>query len=312
MSKLETVNTKIVWAIDPFATEKAISQSAAMNLKALLKSSPGEVYPVFIWTQSPTGSLSGSISEQRSQLEKRGEELVSSLLKKAKLTETHPLKVISKPTLSIRDEVNTLISHAKTVGAQLIVVSSHGRKGFSRWLLGSFAETLALYSDIPLLILRPGQSKIPDYKQILFPTDFSDASRKAFEQVLQFAANRKGRITLFHKSSAVNYPVFDFGLPEYYADYQTALDEEMKAHEKTAADWVALARSQGIKVMTVFNRSRAESASQAIVKQAKKEGGIIAMASHSGAVTSAILGSSTRQVLRHSTQPLWVIHPKQG
>lgn len=311
MSTLETLRTKIVWAIDPFTTEKPILQSAVMNLKALVKSSESEVFPIFVWTQAPSGSLSGTVSEMKNQLEERGQKLIESLFKKAKLTGVHALKVVSKPTLSIRDEAETMIAQAKSVDANLIVVASHGRKGIGRWLLGSFAETLALYSDIPLLILRPGQMKIPDFKSILFPTDFSEASRQAFDHVVAFAAQRKGRITLFHKSSAVSYPVFDFGLPEYYADYQTALEDEQRAHEKTAAQWAAHAKARGVKTMVVFNRSRSESAAQAIVKQAKKEAGIIAMASHSGAFTSALLGSSTRQVLRHSTQPVWVLHPRK-
>ena len=37
----------------------------------------------------------------------------------------------------------------------MIVVSSHGRSGTARWLLGSVADELVRASPVPLLLLRP-------------------------------------------------------------------------------------------------------------------------------------------------------------
>ncbi|MEZ4321762.1 MAG: universal stress protein [Myxococcota bacterium] len=43
---------------------------------------------------------------------------------------------------------------AKTLGADLVVMPSHGRTGLERLLLGSVAERVARLSPCPVLILR--------------------------------------------------------------------------------------------------------------------------------------------------------------
>ena len=45
----------------------------------------------------------------------------------------------------------------KTPGG-MIVMTSHGRSGMSRWVLGSVAETVVRVSGDPVLILPPGDS----------------------------------------------------------------------------------------------------------------------------------------------------------
>ncbi len=48
-----------------------------------------------------------------------------------------------------------IAAYARTAGAQVIVVSSHGRAGAARWLLGSVADELVPRAPVPLLVLRP-------------------------------------------------------------------------------------------------------------------------------------------------------------
>lgn len=45
---------------------------------------------------------------------------------------------------------------AKEVGAELVVMSSHGRTGFSRALMGSVAERIVRFSPCPVLVLKSG------------------------------------------------------------------------------------------------------------------------------------------------------------
>lgn len=55
---------------------------------------------------------------------------------------------------------NTVIEHAKTWGADLIVVGTHGRRGVTRWLLGSDAEQMVRMAPVPVLLVRA--PKVPD------------------------------------------------------------------------------------------------------------------------------------------------------
>ncbi|HZU68038.1 MAG TPA: universal stress protein [Ktedonobacteraceae bacterium] len=50
----------------------------------------------------------------------------------------------------------TILSVAATEKADIIVLCSHGFSGVTRWVMGSVAEKVARYSDIPVLVLREG------------------------------------------------------------------------------------------------------------------------------------------------------------
>jgi nucleotide-binding universal stress UspA family protein len=52
-----------------------------------------------------------------------------------------------------REEVEKV---AENLGADLIVVGTHGRRGFKRWILGSVAESIVRTSKIPVLVV-PGK-----------------------------------------------------------------------------------------------------------------------------------------------------------
>jgi nucleotide-binding universal stress UspA family protein len=47
-----------------------------------------------------------------------------------------------------------IIATAKEIGADLIIVASHGRRGMSRLLLGSQANEVVTHSKVPVLIVR--------------------------------------------------------------------------------------------------------------------------------------------------------------
>ena len=47
-----------------------------------------------------------------------------------------------------------IIRHAKTAGADLIVMGSHGRRGLGRLLLGSQAAEVLAHAEIPVLIIK--------------------------------------------------------------------------------------------------------------------------------------------------------------
>ena len=48
-----------------------------------------------------------------------------------------------------------ILDAAKTLGCDLIVIGTHGRRGLSRVLLGSVAERIVRLSPVPVLTLRP-------------------------------------------------------------------------------------------------------------------------------------------------------------
>jgi len=55
------------------------------------------------------------------------------------------------------DPAEEIISYAKHPGCDIIVISSHGRSGISRWAFGSVADKIFRASTVPILMVRaPG------------------------------------------------------------------------------------------------------------------------------------------------------------
>ncbi len=56
--------------------------------------------------------------------------------------------------IAIGDPSTKIVDYAQEIQADLIVMPSHGRKGVSRFLLGSVAERVVRLSPCPVLILK--------------------------------------------------------------------------------------------------------------------------------------------------------------
>jgi nucleotide-binding universal stress UspA family protein len=52
------------------------------------------------------------------------------------------------------DVANEILTHSKRNDIDLIAMSTHGRGGLTRWLLGSVAEKIIRHSEKPVLLLR--------------------------------------------------------------------------------------------------------------------------------------------------------------
>ncbi|HRD78280.1 MAG TPA: universal stress protein [Hyphomicrobiaceae bacterium] len=63
---------------------------------------------------------------------------------------------IQTETLHVKEQLPAegIVETAKRVGADLIVMASHGRRGLSRMLLGSQAAKVVQLSEVPVLICR--------------------------------------------------------------------------------------------------------------------------------------------------------------
>ena len=59
-----------------------------------------------------------------------------------------------KIQVAIGDPTTEIIDYAKEISADLIVLPSHGRKGISRFLLGSVTERVVRLSPCPVLVIK--------------------------------------------------------------------------------------------------------------------------------------------------------------
>ena len=85
--------------------------------------------------------------------------------------------------------------------ADLVIMGSHGRRGFKRLVLGSVTERMIRHSAVPVMIIgpgrRPGSAPSP-VRSILVTTDFSDGTSDAVELALSIAKESHAKVTLLH------------------------------------------------------------------------------------------------------------------
>jgi nucleotide-binding universal stress UspA family protein len=96
----------------------------------------------------------------------------------------------------------TIVDQALTTRADLIVIGTHGRRGFKRLLLGSVAETVLHEAPCPVLTVSPhaeaATSDVVTFKRILCPIDFSPSALQALGFALDLARQAGGLVTLLH------------------------------------------------------------------------------------------------------------------
>jgi len=49
---------------------------------------------------------------------------------------------------------DTLVDYAGNNGFDLIIMATHGRSGLARWVVGSVADRILHYSNVPVLLIR--------------------------------------------------------------------------------------------------------------------------------------------------------------
>lgn len=311
MSKTKALKKKIIWLVDPFEKNKEsqLIRCSALAIQNLFKESPCIIEPVYFFNSSFQGECPTKIP--KSWVTNTQEEGQKKLIKIVKpiLKSVETLHVIAEPCSSMRDQVNRIRQIAKRWKADLVVCSTHARTGLKRWALGSFAETLLLYADVPLLFVNPLWNAKNWTKQILFATDFSDESKQAYQKVIQIASEYSYKIHLFHRLM-IDFPPVPKMTRGEMPFYTQAFEQELEARTKNILEWKEEAKLKGVKIDAHIDYQSKQSISQSILTQAKKIKGLIAMASRSGFVKTMFLGSTTRKIVRNSPFPVWVLHPQ--
>ena len=102
------------------------------------------------------------------------------------------------------DPASAIVNYAERhPDVSMVVMSTHGRGGLSRWLLGSVAEKVLHALPVPLLLVRsqegemlPAEFTPPEYRSLLVPLDGSAFAEQALARAEEIAAALGARITL--------------------------------------------------------------------------------------------------------------------
>lgn len=194
----------------------------------------------------------------------------------------------------------------------LIAMTTHGRSGLNRWLLGSVAEKVLRATSNPLLLVRAFREGKAEgevtLKSIIVPLDGSELAERVLPTVIDIAKKLHLEVFLF-RAYANPYGAFLSGAG-YYA---VNLDELMASIRDEARNYleekmVELGK-QGVEEISYLLQEGV--AADEIVSMANlTPESLIVMCSHGrSGVKRWALGSVTETVVRHSTSPVLVLRP---
>jgi nucleotide-binding universal stress UspA family protein len=215
------------------------------------------------------------------------------------------------PIAEAGDPQVTIIDQAISTKADLIVMGTHGRRGFKRLFLGSVTEAILREAPCPVLTVPPhartGVSEAVTFKRILCPIDFSPSSLQALGFAVDLARQADGRVTLLHVIEwlAEEEPRASthFNVPEYRRlmvdDAQERLRSVVAEESRT---WVE------IDDVVAFGRAYREILRTAEMKPVDL---IVMGAQGRGGIGLALFGSTTQQIVRGSTCPVLTVRGLQ-
>ena len=135
------------------------------------------------------------------------------------LTEARAAGISTRGEVASGREAVEIVERAKSLPADLVVMGTHGRGGFEKWVLGSITEKVMRQAPCPVLTITlpthdaPPPGKTP-FKRILCAIDFSDHSNRSLSFALSLAQQAEAHLTLVH----VLEPIADEHL-EIYAGH---------------------------------------------------------------------------------------------
>ncbi len=223
-----------------------------------------------------------------------------------------------------------ILSRAEEQPIDLIVMSSHGYTGVTRWFLGSVAEKVARHAPVPVLMLREGEplrthvrfdgtSSIRSVRALV-PLDTSaralDAILPAAELVTALSSPGCGQLHLVH----VLVMPEDVNETERDALLQEA-KRNLDALGQSARDGLVTTMGSDLSLTFSWEVSTDEDIAEGIVRIAEsgeettdsakiERRDLIAMATHGAAgISKWTVGSITERVLHTTGLPLLIVRP---
>ncbi len=189
---------------------------------------------------------------------------------------------------SIAEEINSLCIDADM---DLVVMSTSGRTGIERLVLGSVANKVVQLTNTPLLLIRPGaqwRSRSSQFKRLLATLDGSDSSEQILPYVRALGKQFESEVLLL---SAPDAP----GAEEYKGNIEGYLDDVVSDLEKA-----------GLAARSIV--TGAEPAETILAVSESEAVDLIMIATHGrGGLDRFMLGSVADRVVQQTKVPVFLV-----
>ncbi len=205
------------------------------------------------------------------------------------------------------DVAGCIVDTAAAEGVDLIVMTTHGYSGFTRWMLGSITERVLRGAPCPALVVREA---IPLCKALI-SLDGSALAEEALAPGLALAHILGCQVTLLRADSGQELSAVEQGMLQM-AGAGSCQDLVDQGEARLYHYLECLARKHRTPDLTIETAVIQAKPAEAILSYAEAEGiDLIIMASHGrGGVRRWVYGSVTEKVLRQANRAMLIVRPR--
>jgi nucleotide-binding universal stress UspA family protein len=185
-----------------------------------------------------------------------------------------------------------ILKTAEARNADLIVMGTHGRSGWSRFMLGSVTERILREIDRPVLTVRFKESKgvtAPVFiKKILCPVNYTEAAHFSLDHAVAMAECFRAGLTVLH---VIESP---------------SGEESEQAAQKTLCSWIPAEMRSRCNLREFIRRG---TAAEQIIETSLSLGCdlIVIGAQRKRFSDTTVIGTTTSRVTQHAPCPVLVI-----
>ena len=209
------------------------------------------------------------------------------------------------------DPADAINAEAAKEPDTLIVISTHGRSGVGRWVMGSVTDKVVREASHATLVVRSQEGDVasaaPKISRVVLAVDGSATGEQAIPHAIAMAKALGTGITVLRA-----IPPTAFG--DTFAEYVPAAYDDLYAEVEADAQAYASKISQQVKAAGISDVNEVAMTGYpgtAILEEVGEGGDKLAVMGTHGrsGVKRWVLGSVADRVIRHSTGPILVVRP---
>jgi len=212
-------------------------------------------------------------------------------------------------TVERGNPAEVIIERAAADRGTLIAMATHGRSGVNRWIMGSVAEKVLRGSESTMFLLRADEdapNTAAAISSVVVPLDGSELAESVLPTVVEMAKSLDLEVVLYraYELAASAY----YGSRDYLPHYDAMLLDLKREVEEYLGKKVEALKSAGL--TRVSSVAAPGAGADEIVRYSREHpDALIAMCTHGrSGVRRWVLGSVTERVVRHSGDPVLVVH----
>lgn len=282
---------KILWAFDPFQTNKEQQLMAAKILKSL-SGTRDDLTAIYVASNAEAElatAFSVPLSKRYSTYPKK---IMTAALKRLNLKKIKA-EVLAEDSLSMTSVVKKITDYTKKKKVDLLLIATNNHKFLPKLIFGSFAESIVHLSNCDLFIFHQRTKlKKSAPASILFANDMTPKGTLGLERAIFYAKKWSAELVIVH----IPIPEAGMTLP----DFKEATQKKIIKLEQYMA-------KQKIRYQ-IYLEYDVQPTSETILSMAQKTGAdVIAVAAQAKKLEAFLGGSITRQILRNSELPTLVL-----